>query len=327
MGKVSAGPAVVAASVVAVTGIIVGTSLLGSTSDDVDSGSPVSSVEPWAARARGTFAAWAGTADEQQAAEVVVAYALNGAYSDCMSEKGHSRPWQGSISPAPVYADPLIYSYWAASRLDGYYSHKVINGEIGQRMERAANAVNAQGEEAEAELACRTKNPAASDAEVSDTRSPEIARELLSAWADALAPVVVAGGDFESYDACIRRTGVLDELAVGSVEKAREMLSSLLPVGSVPLGDEPSTPEWDQYLAKERAWVDADWSCRESVRATLGESVEQALDAFESEHADEIDEARSAWDEVVKQATALGWSPDDRLATHLRAVPSRQRRG
>lgn len=282
---------------------------------DPDVASYSGELEPWAARARTLYASWAGTADEQQAAEVVVAHALNGAYSDCMADKGYPRPWQTSISPASVYEDPLLYSFWAASRLDHYYSQKVINAEIGQRIEHAANSGEAQGDdEAAAELACREENPGTSDDDVTAIRTPAVAGELLKAWAEALAPVLVEGGDIESYDTCIAESGVLDELGVKSTEEARSLLSTPMPVGSVSIGDEPLTPEWESYLANEQAFVEADWECREGRRAGLGQLVEQSLDTFETEHADQIRTARQHWDSILEEATGLGWSPEDPYA-------------
>ena len=310
--------AVAAAAGLAVTAVAVGGALGagklagedgGSSSFAQPASAAVGADEPWATRASAIFAAWAGSPEEQQAAEVVVAYMLNGKYSDCMDGKDYPRPWEASIMPPPVYKDPLLYSFWAAGRLDGYFAQKVVNGEIGQRQEHAANAIDARGDEAAAELACRREHPAASDGDVNEVRVPKVVEELSAAWVEALVPVLVAGGDLDTYEKCIKDTGVLDRLGVRTSEAAREKLSSLMDPGAVPLGEEPETKEWAEYLEREHAYVDADWSCREDIRATLDDEVTIALDRFEDEQGDAIAQARSRWEAVTAQASKLGWTP------------------
>ncbi len=250
-----------------------------------------------------------GTLDEHRAAEVVIAHKLNGAFSSCIADRGYPRPWTESVWPAPVPKDSLLYSFWAAGRLDGYYSQKVITAEVGQRIESAANAHEARGEEAAAERDCRAEHPGAGDDAVGEIRDPAVVRELTKGWSTALAPVLAAGGDPASYDECMASNGILATLGVESTDEARRALSSPMPPGSVPLGDEPSTPEWDAYLADERAFVDADWTCREEVRRGLGDGVAESVESFETEYADQIDAARQHWESVRRQAEALGWSP------------------
>lgn len=269
----------------------------------------------WADQAAQGYVAWAGTDAEHQAAEVVAAYALNGDYSDCMSTAGYERPWQESISPAPVFKDGLLYSFWGAGPLDGYYSQKVLNAEIGQRADLAANSVDAIGDEAQAELDCgadTSQEP--SDVEVEGYRSPSVVRDLQEQWALALAPALAAGGDIEDYDACVAKGGYLEENGVRSVTELRELLSADLPVGTVPVGDEPSTPEWDAYLAKEHSFVTRDWNCRKDARAAISDDISQAAEEFESTHSDQITQARDHWDSMTAQAEDLGWSPEDPVA-------------
>lgn len=281
-----------------------------------------SEVESWSNRADEIFAIWAGSPSEQQAAEVVAAHALNGGFSECMADRGYRRPWQASIYPPSVYEDPLLYSFWGAGRLDDYYAQKVINAEVGQRLEQAANAVEATGSEAEAETVCRELHPGASDEAVSQIRVPDVVRKLLEVWASDFQHVYAAGGGLDSYEACMRETGALQESGWESTSQAREWLSSPRPVGSIPLADEPSTPAWDRYLKVEQGFVDADWSCREPVRAHLGDEVTEALDSFMNENGDAIQLARNHWEEITKAATELGWSSSDPYAgTERRANP------
>ena len=185
----------------------------------------------------------------------------------------------------------------------------MITAEVGQRIESAANAHEARGEEAAAERDCRAEHPGAGDDAVGEIRDPAVVRELTKGWSTALAPVLAAGGDPASYDECMASNGILATLGVESTDEARRALSSPMPPGSVPLGDEPSTPEWDAYLADERAFVDADWTCREEVRRGLGDGVAESVESFETEYADQIDAARQHWESVRRQAEALGWSP------------------
>lgn len=299
--------AVVAGTAVATLGLV---GIVASQTDDAPVSTHTQVAQPaategWAARAATTYATWAGSPAEQRASEVLAAYELNGAYSACMSDRGHPRPWQDTIVPPPTYKDPLLPSFWAADRLDGYYAQKVINGEIGQRIEQAANTTTGGQAEAEAEAACRAEHPAASDAAVAAIRAPELVTELDGAWAEALAPVLVAGGDITTYDTCMTASGALEELDVRSTEQARSLLSSLMPVGTVPLGDERTTDRWKAYLEDETAFVEADWGCREAVRSELADEVTEAVQAFVATHADSIRRARDHWDNVASRAAEL----------------------
>lgn len=282
-------------------------------------------IEPWAADAWLTYATWAGTADEHQAAEVVVAHRLNGDYSECMASEGFSRPWQTSVFPASVYADPLLYSWWAAGRLESYYSMKVVNGEITQRIENYKNAIEAVGEEEAAELSCRKRHPAISDSEVNAVREPAVVEELREAWADALTPLIAAGGSFEAYERCMSGTGVLDRFAVKSTQQVRDYLSAPLPLGSVPLDGESTTATWTAYLADEKAYIDADWDCRKDIRAGLGDEVSKLVADFQRTHADQIQLARQHWENVRAEAATLGWTPTDPYAGAN--IPSAPRSG
>lgn len=269
----------------------------------------------WDAQATQSYVAWAGTDAEHQAAEVVAAHALNGDYSDCMSEAGYERPWQRTISPPPVFKDGLLYSFWGAGPLDGYYSQKLINAEIGRRADLAANSVNATGDEAQAELDCRADpRPEPSDDEVEGYRSPPVVLDLQAQWSHALAPALAAGGDLAEYDACVAQDGYLKENGARSATELREQLSADLPVATVPLGDEPSTPEWDAYLAKERSFVTVDWNCRKEARASISDDISQAVEEFDSANSDQITQARDHWDSMTAQAEDLGWSPGDPFA-------------
>ena len=270
--------------------------------------------EAWARRSIELYSDWAGSAAEHQAAEVVIAFRMNGDYSACMDALRYRRPWQETISPAPVEKDPLLYSFWAAGKLDGYYASKVINGEIGQRVERRANSIDAVDDEAGAELACREQHPGVSDDDVSAVRYPAVVTELTGAWAVALEPVIEAGGDIAIYNDCMESSGVIDQVGARSTDEARDHLSSLMPVGSVPIGAETQTAEWSAYLEVERAFVDADWTCRQGVRASLGDEVSAALDAFEEAHADQIQQARDHWEAISGEASDLGWTPTEPFA-------------
>ncbi len=278
-----------------------------------DSSDAVSSTlgeaQPWEARADQVFESWAGTSEERQAAEAVIAYRLNGAFGRCMEERGYSRPWQDSMVPPSVQPDPLIYSLWAAGPMHGYYAQKVTNGEEGQRIERASS-YHAVGEEEDAELACRKDNPAAGDDEVSAIRNPQVVAQVERAWAKALEPVVVAGGSPDDYEQCVADSGVLSEMGVKTTQDARDSLSQILPLGAVPLGDELATEAWKNYLSQERQFVEADWSCRETQRAGLGEEVEEALNHFEAHQKDLISKARAHWTGVMEEALELGWKID-----------------
>lgn len=318
--QASTGRAAAAAVLVA---LLVGgcAAVQGSVSDDgrsaedgATAGEAPPRLEPWAAEAWDTYVSWAGSDDEHQAAEVLVAYAVNGGYSECMEAAGYPRPWQESISPPPVFKDGLLYSFWAGGRRDGYFSQTVINGEIGQRTEWASNAPGISGEGAEAASDCREANLAASDEAIGRYRNPRVVSRLQDAWAEALAPVLIAGGQPSAYDACIAETGILEKNRVDSVDELTDQLSDLMPVGTVPLGDEASTPEWDAYLAMEQEFVDADWGCRKEVRAGLADEVSQAMAGFRTAHGDQIRQAREHWDSVAAQAEDLGWTPDDPFA-------------
>ncbi len=158
--------------------------------------------EPWALRAAEAYVVWAGTPAEQQAAEVVVAFELNGGYSRCMADRGFPRPWQDSVARPPVYKRPLLATFWAAGPSDGAVLQEAFNYEAGQRQELRANSIEATGVEATSEKACRDANPGAGDDELEEIRDPSDG--LFETWTEAMQPVVEAGGWFEPWETCMR---------------------------------------------------------------------------------------------------------------------------
>lgn len=267
--------------------------------------------ESWSVRADGVYAEWAGSYVERQAAEVVVAHALNGEYELCMADEGYSRPWEAAVFPVGGFDSPLGATLWAAGRLDGRYSQMRIEAAQSWRIEQtlnAVNAVNAVGAEAESEVTCREKNPGASDESVNAIRDPEVVKNLLEAWSEVMIEVYIVGGEYDFYEDCMRDSGVLDQLEVESSSQAKTLLATPPAPGSVRLEGMTSTQKWTAYLEQEATYVNADWNCRKDIRAKLGAEVEAALDTFEAENAEQVSVAREHWESTWREAIDLGWT-------------------
>ncbi len=118
-------------------------------------------------------------------------------------------------------------------------------------------------------------------------------------------------GDFEAYDACFAD-------ASGGLSRTRR---SARGAASSPEGaagrrrpgagrdEQAFTSSWTDFLALEASWEEADWSCRADVYEARLDQVARDVEEFASEHADEIERAARAWDDVVARAALL---PDPR---------------
>lgn len=88
-------------------------------------------------------------------------------------------------------------------------------------------------------------------------------------------------------------------------------MQALAPTPSdIPLGSEPSTPEWDKYLQLEQTVLDAEWECAEPVYEAGMKVMPEVIDQFQKQHATDIDTMIGHWAQTMQQASRLGWSPD-----------------
>ncbi len=66
--------------------------------------------------------------------------------------------------------------------------------------------------------------------------------------------------------------------------------------------------EWQALLAEERVITDADWACRKDVYTEHIGDLLPAINRFEAEHEQEIEQAQQEWEVIEDQAEELGYT-------------------
>lgn len=109
--------------------------------------SPSSSPAGVARRATQIFEDMAGTPDQRVALEVVIAYKLNGAFSECLAERGYDQPWQNFIA-VPSHRDALTASVWGMDpdQGQGYFTSRAVNTAAGGRAGYSAEILTTEAQ-------------------------------------------------------------------------------------------------------------------------------------------------------------------------------------
>lgn len=258
------------------------------------------------------YESFAGTKYQQEAGEVMRAYAVNGPMDECLEARGFPE-WDWSLSRGYAYPyDPLTSTEWFADLGRRTFSER----EIAARDFLAAEVVmnsdggrSAQYEEAIDE--CSATAVRGSEEEVAAAGQPAGAQQLIEAWWATMSEAgVEVGGDLDDYYSCMDAAAipVLDGVGRGYDEIAQVMSSQAVPAPEP--GTDPAnySDEWKRFLAIEGTVIAADVACRADVYERGITAIGPIVAEFERAHAHEIVAIQAGWSDAVERAEAFGYT-------------------
>ncbi|MEZ5095932.1 MAG: hypothetical protein R2731_07290 [Nocardioides sp.] len=260
------------------------------------------------ARAVASHDRWAGDEAARQAAEYVAAHDLNAAWAECMTERGYATQWERAIAAPQLAGDPLAASIWLTAPHTTMFS-TAARLEAWPLRQQEAHQRGLGDPEGRAAAACRAGTGTGAGAAGDAARRPLELAQLETAWQAALAPLGQRFGGATAWLACLDEQHV-PALSDWDPAGMAQAFAEIRPAPEdVPVGSEAESPAWAVFLAQERTFADADWTCRSQHYAEAMPELPAVVSAFETAHAAAIDTMATHWREVEAKARELGWSP------------------
>lgn len=258
------------------------------------------------------YESFAGTKYEQEAGEVMRAYAVNGPMDECLEGRGFPE-WDWSLSRGYAYPyDPLTSTEWFADLGRRTFSER----EIVARDYLAAEAVmnsdggrSAQYEEAIDE--CNATTLRGSEKEVAAAGQPAGAQQLIEAWWTTMSKAgVEIGGNLDDYYSCMdaAKIPVLEAAGRGYDEIAQVMTSQVAPAPEPGTDPASYSDDWKHFLAIEDTVIAADVACRADVYERGISAMGPIIAEFERAYAHEIVGIQAGWNDIVERAEAFGYT-------------------
>ena len=158
-------------------------------------------VEQIRVRVDALYESWHGTTEDRQAADVVLAYELNGAFDECVEDAGYDQDWRATINTAVEWPalqptrwlrDPM--RLWSAPQLLSYAD---VSGDEDSDV--------ADPKQHDAIDRCREENPSVS--RPADLLFPPPLDALEAQWTKEItAAVWPITGNEDDYVACVSET-------------------------------------------------------------------------------------------------------------------------
>ncbi len=272
--------------------------------------------------ARASFEQWAGSVDDLQAAEVIIAYSNNADQDECVKARGvtswHDWRYAIGVVQVPFYYDSNIlllppvhhFTFDPLVNAPSESLEKELRKSPPPGIDKILDACSFEVDSAGPLLGKMGEE------EVLEMVDPAVIDRLSEKWNEA---VTEATADLPSYEEtinCVR--GSTPEPPLTGVKPGREELEGWLDAvnNSIPAPELVGTDAvaWRVTLAKERALVKAIWACTSETYEQAVEKLPAVVQEFESQNASEIGKARQSWAHVRDLATAMGWKPGDPLA-------------
>lgn len=263
------------------------------------------------ALAQRVYESFAGTVAQQDAGEVLRAYAMNGPTDACLEEKGYPE-WDWSLSRSyAVPYDPLRPTEWFAELQRRRWSENESAMRDFVAAEREMNADEGRPEAYEKAIdTCLAASPQPSDDEVDRASTPKDATALVEAWRSTMREHgQKLGGDPAAYYECLdgAELEVLTAWGESSDELGVVMAVEAGKAGPPPAEGEKPSEAWSRFLVLEGEVLAAEAACRQDVHDRHIAELAPVITAFAEEHADAISRAQSGWDEIEKRAAELGY--------------------
>lgn len=291
--------------------------------DDTEAAAPSESVSAQdAARSqiRANYQEWAGSSSDFQAANVVVAYANNGGYYECLRKLNRDYSWKTSIAlVSPTVDDGTWGTRWLAPTHSAFFTDKLRVDAIMSALASRMNNVDLTAEENQQDLLCIEKNPTPADSVIEEIRSPKGLAELQKRWDSAMRQVSAELPSTDAYLQCLDSYGIPGHPkgAPGDpLDDFYGLLNKSSPdwhVIAVANAREASA-EWRDVLSLEQEFLTVDSACRNQYIEMYLPLVLEISETFALENAREIRALRGSWEAIRERATTLGWSLDEPFA-------------
>lgn len=263
--------------------------------------------------AQRVFGSFAGTKEQQGAAEVLQAWALNGAMDRCMEAAGYpewdwSRTRNAGFGPAEALSASLLFA--EPDRLT--VGESAVATRAARDRELALMAESPTGAYSEAIGTCLEEPENRAGSTRGDAGQRTITR-LTNRWYEFVRNLD-RYGDRAAYEACMEATDL--DLLSESGEPVRDAWAALwdaYPSSTNDIPESVTAPDasgpWKRAVALEQRFVDASWTCRAATYNDHAADALQDIQDFESTWAEEIDAASNTWDLRVSEAQELGYDP------------------
>lgn len=263
------------------------------------------------------YQSWHGSLDDRQAADVVLAYELNGKFDECVEEAGFEQDWRDTINTAAEWP-ALQPTRWLREPMRLWSAPKLLQyREFGTDEDTDVT----DPKHSEAIRRCRKENPPLS--RPNDLLFPKPLDKLEAEWKQLTTGTVwPITGDEDAYVACLSKNAEvvpgehLDSSSYDDmINSYLRLLASIEPTpAEIPDGQHEPSEKWNAYVAAETAFEEAAWECSEPVYNAGMRALPDLVNTFQSKHATDIQELERHWDEMRTTAEGLGWSPDEPYA-------------
>ena len=235
-----------------------------------------------------------------------------------MEDAGHQE-WDWSLSRA--YAAPrdaLNAQFWLAEPLRRWRSEDLL---ASRPYIEAEAVMNADDQDPEPRL--RSPNASRQSARIRKraSRRPrlEYIEQLTLEWYD----MVSSAGDELALPPASTYLACMDAADVAALDDPQPPATEIGPAMSLLGPNDSDIPHaltdetrwnsqgWQHLLAGEDELIAADWSCREGIYLSAITGMSPLIQQFADTHADEIVQARKAWDQVAQHARELGYHGQD----------------
>ncbi|MQW77192.1 hypothetical protein GHK92_15065 [Nocardioides sp. dk4132] len=252
---------------------------------------------------RSDLAAWSGTLEDRQAAEVVTSAMLNKALDDCLADRGFDRfDWKDSIFP--VTTPNLLNSPWLIGPEEKLFSAEI---ELAARATRVEEQLNnppeRPAEEVRAEDECLAPGvrDSASDSEVAAVTTPAGLVELEATWGEHLAEGLADLGDVREFTRCVE-----DQKSPALNGRRLEDLDLLANERATSLGlDDGDLRGLQEFRAWELSVVEALRACVEPQYDDAVTLLAELSTSFHERHRAEVENLEQHWSKVRKDADVL----------------------
>lgn len=264
---------------------------------------------------------FAGDVGLEQASAVIVAYYNNAGLTKCVAEQGLRKDWETAIqavdewhlfegheelAPPTVRRSALAQTNVQARAL--MKKRRTIPPE-------PLNTVISECSYKEGEFRPDLLE-GYSEEGLGGLVRPAVPGELMARWAEEVAAVaedlevssetlsdcLASRTRDEAFSRLVRAARMDDYIAVIDNEIKK--------VGDVPLRGGKGSAAWQTVVKTEESFELAAWECKKPYFAEGLKELDEAMDRFETRHADKIRSAMAANQKILDAATKLGWSPE-----------------
>jgi hypothetical protein len=262
-------------------------------------------------RADEIYRSFAGTRFERDAGAVLATHAANAPAMDCMT--AHGVPGADWSMPRPQNPDVhgLDTSIFFNNPDATPYTDMLMATAGAARADLEASAESTlTDEQLKTADECLKTTPETPDKNAAP--SPDGVIPLLEQWWAMVNKLDTSLGDPDTYWTCLAKQDVNGARGIDSKNAALDQLQTRTPpadqLPDSPTSKAATTPAWQQLVAFEKDLRAAELTCRTDTYTHGLAKVEDAIEQFAKDHADDIKHARNGWEAYADQARALGYT-------------------